>query len=111
MSVFCRTFVGATLIPTVADFDESVELKSKPIMGILEAVKTILEIIVIFLTFPQYAPVLAGVVALGAVYYLLEDEDENNEEDQSATNISEATEQCPDAKKPPSTKTPPEAKP
>jgi hypothetical protein len=85
--------------------------RSKPIMGILEAVKTILEIIVIFLTFPQYAPVLAGVVALGAVYYLLEDEDENNEEDQSDTNVSEAMEQYPDTKELASTETPPEAKP
>lgn len=80
-------------------------------METLEAVKTILEIIVIFVTFPQYAPVLAVVVALGAVYYLIEDEDENSEEEQSATNISEATEQSPDTKKHPSTKTPPEAKP
>ncbi len=80
-------------------------------MGTLEAVKTILEIIVIFLTFPQYAPVLAAIVALGAVYYLLEDEDKNNEEDQSATNRSEAMEQYPDIKELPSTETPPEAKP
>ena len=79
-------------------------------MGTLEAVKTILEIIVIFLTFPQYAPVLAAIVALGAVYYLLEDEDENNEEDHSATNISEATEQFPNAKELLSTETPPETK-
>lgn len=53
-------------------------------METIEAVKTILEIIVIFLTFPQYAPVLAAIVALGAVYYLIEDEHENNEQDHSA---------------------------
>ncbi len=80
-------------------------------METLEAIKTILEIIAIFITFPQYAPVLAVVVALGAMYYLIEDEDENSEQEQSATNISEATEQRPDTKKHPSTKTPPEAKP
>jgi flagellar biosynthesis component FlhA len=111
VSIFCRTFVEATLIPTGADFDESVELRRKPNMETLEAIKTILEIIAIFITFPQYAPVLAVVVALGAMYYLIEDEDENSEQEQSATNISEATEQRPDTKKHPSTKTPPEAKP
>jgi hypothetical protein len=109
VSVFCRTFVGATLIPTVADFDESVELRRKPIMETLEAIKTILEIIAIFITFPQYAPVLTVVVALGAVYYLIEDEDDN-QEDQPDTNISEATEQFPDVKEHPSTATLPETK-
>ncbi len=80
-------------------------------MGTLEAIKTILEIIAIFITFPQYAPVLAVVVALGAVYHLIEDEDDNNQEDQSnITNISQATEQCPDTKEHPSTETPSEAK-
>jgi phosphatidylglycerophosphatase A len=82
----------------------------KPIMETIEAVKTILEIIVIFLTFPQYAPVLAVVVALGAVYYLIEDEDNNNEEDQSATTISEATEQRPASKELPPAETPPDTK-
>ncbi len=50
-------------------------------METLEAIKTILEIIAIFITFPQYAPVLAAILALGAAYYLLEDEDENNQGD------------------------------
>ncbi|MBD2014316.1 hypothetical protein H6F96_10065 [Microcoleus sp. FACHB-53] len=79
-------------------------------METLEAIKTILEIIAIFITFPQYAPVLAVVVALGAVYYLIEDEDDNNQEDQPDTNIFEATEQFPDVKEHPSIATPPETK-
>jgi len=79
-------------------------------MGTLEAIKTILEIIVIFLTFPQYAPVLAAVVALGAVYYLIEDEHENNEQDHSATDISEETEECPTSKELHSSETLPETK-
>lgn len=82
-------------------------------METLEAIKTILEIIVIFLTFPQYAPLLAAIVALGAVYSLLKDEDENEEEDQLTTTISDAsegTEQCPQTKEHPSTETPPQTK-
>ena len=79
-------------------------------METLEAIKTILEIIAIFITFPQYAPVLAVVVALGAAYYLIEDEDDNNQEDQPDINIFEATEQFPDVKEHPSTATHPETK-
>jgi len=71
MSIFCRTFVGTTLIPTVAEFDEIVEPTRKPLMQNLEPMKIILEIIVIFLTFPEYAPLLALVVVVGTLYSLL----------------------------------------
>ena len=48
-------------------------------MEMLEAVKTMLEIIVIFITFPQYAPILAAIAVLGAMsYYLLRDEEKND---------------------------------
>jgi hypothetical protein len=70
MSIFCRTFVGTTLIPTVAEFDESVEPTRKPLMQNIEAMKIILEIIVIFLTFPEYAPLLTLVVVVGTFYSL-----------------------------------------
>lgn len=50
-------------------------------MEMLEAVKIILEIIVIFITFPQYAPILAAIAFLGAMsYYLLRDEEKNDRE-------------------------------
>ncbi len=81
----------------------------KPIMESLEAIKTLLEIIVIFITFPQYAPMLAVIVALGVVYDLLKDENET--EDEPATNESEATDQCPISQEPRSTENLPEAKP
>ncbi|MEQ8975300.1 MAG: hypothetical protein RIE73_33565 [Coleofasciculus sp. C1-SOL-03] len=75
---FCRTFVGTTLIPTVAEFDENVEPIRKPLMQNVEAMKIILEIIVIFLTFPEYAPLLALVVVLGTLYSLLNREDKGD---------------------------------
>jgi F0F1-type ATP synthase membrane subunit c/vacuolar-type H+-ATPase subunit K len=44
----------------------------------VEAMKIILEIIVIFLTFPEYAPLLALVVVLGTLYSLLNREDKGD---------------------------------
>jgi hypothetical protein len=73
--------IALTPTQTASLEDEIVEFTRKPIMETLEAIKTILEIIAIFITFPQYAPVLAAILALGAAYYLLEDEDENNQGD------------------------------
>lgn len=64
----------------------------------------------IFITFPDYSPLLAVFVALMAVYYLLRGKDKNKKEDQLPTNISEAKEQCPTSKELRSTETLPEAK-
>ncbi|GEM_PF-4367830 len=75
MPIFCRTFVGTTLIPTVAEFDEIVEPTRKTLMQNVEAMKIILEIIVIFLTFPEYALLLALVVVVGTFYSLLNREE------------------------------------
>jgi hypothetical protein len=91
-----------TLTPTLTgtEFDEIVELKRKPTMKSLELVKVILEIAAIFLTFPEYAPLLAVVVAVGAAYSLVKRT--KKKEDASIPNVSEVTEQCPVAKELPS---------
>ncbi|HBE57719.1 MAG TPA: hypothetical protein DEG17_20415 [Cyanobacteria bacterium UBA11149] len=80
MSVFCRTFVGnnsytaLTPTPTAIFQDEIIPIKRKPLMENIEAIKTILEIIVIFISFPQYAPFLATIFILGFLYQVLKED-------------------------------------
>lgn len=84
MSVFCRTFVGnnsytaLTPTPTAILQDEIIPVKRKLLMETIEAIKTILEIIVIFISFPQYAPFLSAIAILGFLYQLFH-EDKNTE--------------------------------
>ena len=69
----------AGCLATITFVQLLIELRDKSIMEMLEAVKTMLEIIVIFITFPQYAPILAAIAVLGAMsYYLLRDEEKND---------------------------------
>lgn len=50
-------------------------------MKMFNEIKTFLEIVVIFLTFPEYAPVLAVAVVVGAAYSLLKDKNKDEDED------------------------------
>lgn len=94
-----RSDIAWTPTPTATLDHRVVRLERKSIMEMLEAVKTILEIIVIFITFPQYAPLLGAIAALGAVYYyLLQEGDNNNEAKELGTSIPEVTEESPDSK-------------
>lgn len=103
--------IAWTPTPTATFDHKGVQLKRKSIMETLEAVKTILEIIVIFITFPQYAPQLAAIAVLGLImYYLLQNEDSNNEEKESNTSTSEETEECLASEEPDSNKTTTETK-
>lgn len=106
-----KSDIAWTPTPTVTLDHKVVPLERKSIMKTLEVVKTILEIIVIFITFPQYAPQLAAITVLGAImYYLLEHEDSNSEEKESDTSTSEETEECQASEEPDSNKTTTETK-
>ena len=101
-----KSDIAWTPTPTGTFDHKGVQLKRKSIMETLEAVKTILEIIVIFITFPQYAPQLAAITVLGAImYYLLEHEDSDSEEKESDTSTSEETDECQASEEPDSNKT------
>ncbi|MGB7439574.1 MAG: hypothetical protein WA919_00770 [Coleofasciculaceae cyanobacterium] len=103
-----KSSITLTPTPTAAEFDENIELERQVSMSSLEAIKLILEITAIFLTFPEYAPLLAFVVTIGAVYSLLKGK--KKKKDLPITNLSEIKEQCPVSQEPTSAKTPPKTK-